>query len=129
MATKAPAPAPKAKTAKVQHAKAVAQRTPVRQAAFHRGNSTAVVQLGSFSNPKSVLAAWNIAAHHYSALRGYAPMSARFASPRGMFYRLSVHGFASANEATALCASLRHAGGTCFVRNVAGDAPVQIAMR
>ena len=56
-------------------------------------------------------------------------MSARFASPRGTLFRLSVHGFASVNEANALCASLRHAGGACFVRNVAGDAPVQIAMR
>ena len=121
-------PAPK-KPAKVQRAKASAPRVPVRQAMLRRGNSTAVVQLGSFSNAKGVLAAWNIAAHRYSALRGYAPMSARFASPRGNFYRLSVHGFASANEAIALCASLRHAGGTCFVRNVAGDTPVQIAMR
>jgi len=113
----------------MQHASAPASRAPVRQAALRRGNSNAVVQLGSFSNAKSVLAAWNIAAHRYSALRGYAPMSARFASPRGTLFRLSVHGFASVNEASALCASLRHAGGTCFVRNVAGDAPVQIAMR
>jgi Flp pilus assembly protein TadD len=129
----APVPAPKlapaVKRAKVQHASAPAARAPVRQAALHRGNSNAVVQLGSFRNPKSVLAAWNIAAHRYGALRGYAPMSARFASARGTLFRLSVHGFASVNEASALCASLRHAGGTCFVRNVAGDAPVQIAMR
>src|SRR5947209_13477371 len=129
----APVPAPKlapaARPAKVQHASAPAARAPVRQAALHRGSSNAVVQLGSFSNAKSVLAAWNIAAHRYSALRGYAPMSARFASQRGTLFRLSVHGFASVNEASALCASLRHAGGTCFVRNVAGDAPVQIAMR
>ena len=127
-------PAAAAKPAKVQHASAPASRAPasrasVRQAALRHGNSNAVVQLGSFSNAKSVLAAWNIAAHRYSALRGYAPMSARFASPRGTLFRLSVHGFASVNEASALCASLRHAGGACFVRNVAGDAPVQIAMR
>jgi Flp pilus assembly protein TadD len=123
-----------ARPAKVQHASVRASRAPasrvsVRQAALRRGKSNAVVQLGSFSNSKSVLAAWNIAAHRYSALRGYAPMSARFASPRGTLFRLSVHGFASVNEANALCASLRHAGGACFVRNVAGDAPVQIAMR
>jgi D-alanyl-D-alanine carboxypeptidase len=118
-----------AKPARVQHASAPASRAAVRLAALHRGNSNAVVQLGSFSNSKSVLAAWNIAAHRYSALRGYAPMSARFASTRGTLFRLSVHGFASVNEASALCASLRHSGGACFVRNVAGDAPVQIAMR
>jgi hypothetical protein len=126
-------PAPKAKPAAksqaLQRAKAPAATAPVRQAMLRRGNSNAVVQLGSFSNAKSVLAAWNATAHRYSALRGYAPMSARFASGHGIFYRLSVHGFASANEAGALCASLRRAGGTCFVRNVAGDAPVTIASR
>jgi len=56
-------------------------------------------------------------------------MSARFASPKGTFYRLSVKGFGSVNEAAALCSSLRHSGGSCFVRNVAGDTPVQIASR
>jgi Flp pilus assembly protein TadD len=122
-------PAPKAKAAKVQRAKAPVKSAPVRHAMLKRGNANAVVQLGSFSNAKSVLTAWNSAAHRYSALRGYAPMSARFASARGTFYRLSVHGFASVNEAGALCASLRRAGGTCFVRSVAGDAPVQIASR
>jgi D-alanyl-D-alanine carboxypeptidase len=129
VAVPAPKLAPVARPARVQRASAPAARAPVRQAALRRGNSNAVVQLGSFSNPKSVLAAWNIAAHRYSALRGYAPMSARFASARGTLFRLSVHGFGSVNEASALCASLRHAGGTCFVRNLAGDAPVQIAMR
>jgi Flp pilus assembly protein TadD len=129
-AAPAPAAAPKAKAGKVQRAKAPAARAAVRQATLRRGKSNTVVQLGSFSNAKSVLAAWNSAARRYGALRGYAPMSARFASgPRGTLYRLSVHGFASANEAGALCASLRRAGGTCFVRNVAGDAPVQIASR
>jgi Flp pilus assembly protein TadD len=120
-------PAPKA--AKTLRAVAVAQRAPVHQAGLRRGNSTAVVQLGAYNNPKGVLTAWTTVARRYSALRGYAPMSARFASPRGTFFRLSVHGFGSVNEASALCASLRRAGGTCFVRNVAGDAPVQIAMR
>ncbi|MEO8455970.1 MAG: tetratricopeptide repeat protein [Sphingomicrobium sp.] len=126
-APKAAAPAPKA--VKVKSASAARKRPPIRQAAIRRGNSKAVVQLGSFSNPKSVLSAWNVAARRYSALRGYAPMSARFASARGTLFRLSVHGFASVNEASALCASLRRVGGACFVRNVAGDAPVQIAMR
>jgi hypothetical protein len=51
----------------------------------------------------------------------------RFSSAKGTFYRLSVKGFGSVNEALALCSSLRRAGGSCFVRNVAGDAPVNIA--
>jgi Flp pilus assembly protein TadD len=129
VAAVAPKYTPAPKPVKVQHASAPAPRATVHQAALRRGNSTAVVQLGAYSNPNSVLAAWTADAHRYGALRGYAPMSARFASPRGTFYRLSVHGFGSVNEAGALCASLRRAGGTCFVRNVAGDTPVQIAMR
>jgi cell division septation protein DedD len=123
-------PKPAAKPARpVKHAAAPAKRSPVRQASLRKGSSPAVVQLGSFSNAKSVLTAWNAASHRYSALRAYAPVSARFASGKGTFYRLSVHGFASVNEASALCSSLRRAGAGCFVRNVAGDAPVQIAMR
>ena len=120
---------PKARPAKAPHAAASAKRAPEHLATAHHGDSKAVVQLGAYSNAKAVLAAWNNVAHRYSALRGYAPMSARFASAKGTFFRLSVHGFGSVNEASALCASLRRAGGTCFVRNVAGDAPVQIAMR
>jgi hypothetical protein len=93
------------------------------------GHSIAVVQLGAYSNPKSVLAAWNIKARKFHSLVSYTPMSARFASPKGTFYRLSVKGFGSVNEAVALCSSLRRSGGSCFVRNVAGDTPVQIASR
>ena len=95
----------------------------------HTGNSQAVVQLGAYGSPERVLAAWNRTAHKYGALKAYAPMSARFASSKGTFYRLSVRGFGSVTEAIALCNSLHHAGGSCFVRNVAGDAPVNIALR
>ena len=75
------------------------------------------------------MTAWNGAAKKYGALKSYVPMSARFASPKGTFYRLSVRGFNSVGEANSLCNSLRRAGGSCFVRNTAGDAPVQFASR
>lgn len=122
-------PATSVKQAKVERAPAPAKRPQLREAALHRGNSSAVVQLGSYSNPKSVLSAWNAVSRRYSALRAYAPMSARFVSGKGTFFRLSVHGFGSESEASALCSSLKRTGAACFVRNVAGDAPVQIAMR
>lgn len=102
---------------------------PVRSAALSRGHSGVVVQLGAYSNADSVLVAWNKKARNYRSLAQYTPMSARFASGRGTFYRLSVKGFGSVNEAMALCSSLRHSGGSCFVRNVAGDTPVEIASR
>lgn len=57
------------------------------RAAQHTGKSQAVVQLGAYGSSERVLAAWNGAAHKYGALKAYAPMSARFASPKGTFYR------------------------------------------
>ncbi len=93
------------------------------------GKSGAVVQLGAFGNAARVATAWNAAAKRFGALKSYAPMSARFDSGKGTFYRLSVKGFGSVGEANALCASVRRGGGSCFVRNIAGDAPVQLASR
>jgi Flp pilus assembly protein TadD len=101
----------------------------VAAAPVRRGNSPAVVQLGAYGSPGRVLAAWNGTAAKYGALKAYLPMSARFASPKGIFYRLSVRGFASDVEARDLCMSLRRKGGSCFVRNTAGDQPVQYASR
>ena len=96
---------------------------------LHAGKSTEVVQLGAYQSPKHVLAAWNRAAQKYPALKAYLPMSARFASPKGTFYRLSVRGFNSVGEAEALCRGLHREGGACFVRKFAGDAPVNYASR
>jgi Flp pilus assembly protein TadD len=93
------------------------------------GNSNAVVQLGAYSSPKAVEAAWNTIAHRYSSLGGYEPVSAKFRSSRGTVYRLSVKGFASAGQAQHLCSTLREKGANCFVRGVAGDSPVQFASR
>jgi Flp pilus assembly protein TadD len=114
--------APAAKPAKARLAAAV-------RPAAHAGKSTAVVQLGAYGSPQRVLAAWNGAAHKYAALKAYLPMSARFASAKGTFYRLSVRGFDSPGQAVALCSAVRRQGGNCFVRNSAGDAPVNYAMR
>ena len=120
----APPPPPVAKPARV--VRASLPKVAVRRAT---GNSGAVVQIGAYSNADRVAAAWNVASHRYRGLRTYTPMSARFDSPKGTFYRLSVKGFASVGEANALCASIRRSGGSCFVRKFAGDTPVQIASR
>lgn len=115
-------PSSKAPAAKPVKPRAVA-------AAVRRGNSPAVVQLGAYGSPGRVLTAWNGSAAKYGALKAYLPMSAKFASPKGIFYRLSVRGFSSDAEARNLCMALRRKGATCFVRNTAGDAPVQYASR
>ena len=115
----------------VRAAAFVPKRVPLHAASWSKpgGNSTAVVQLGAYGSPQRVAAAWNAAARRYSALRNFSPMSARFASTNGTVYRLSVKGFAGAKDAAALCGALRRSGGSCFVRTVAGDAPVRIASR
>ena len=126
-----PAPLPPVfKPAKLRRAAVPAtKRVPFRNAALRKGNANAVVQLGAYGNATRVAAAWNVVAHRFASVRGYTPVSARFDSPRGTFYRLSVKGFTSVGEAQNLCISLRKAGGSCFVRSVAGDAPVEIASR
>ena len=74
--------------------------------------SGAVVQLGAYRSPKHVAAAWNQLTERYPALRAYLPMSARFDSPKGTFYRLSVKGFGNQREAIARCQLLKRRGGT-----------------
>jgi D-alanyl-D-alanine carboxypeptidase len=116
-----PRPAPAAKPAKVRRAAAPAPK--------RRGNSNAVVQLGAYRSPQYVTAAWGQLTERYPALRAYLPMRARFVSPKGVYWRLSIQGFDSQREAIARCSKLRGRGGSCFVRNVAGDTPVQYAAR
>lgn len=118
-------------THKAQIKKPAKAAAPARRASLERptGKSTAVLQLGAYGSPQRVAAAWNSAAKRYSMLRAYSPMSARFNSDKGLVYRLSVRGFGSPSEAKDMCAALRRAGGSCFVRSVAGDAPVNMASR
>ena len=93
------------------------------------GKSSAVVQLGAYSSPERVSAAWDKLKLRYPALRDLSPMRAKFDGPKGTVYRLSVKGFASQQAAQNSCSALKSRGGNCFVRTVAGDAPVQMASR
>ena len=101
----------------------------VRKPARAAGRSNAVVQLGAYGSPQRVAAAWNQFARRYESLNQFTPVSMRFSSPKGTVYRLSVKGFASAGEAQKLCSALQRKGKNCFVRRVAGDAPVRFASR
>ena len=104
-------------------------RLPVRRAALSRpsGNSRSVVQLGAYGSRAFVSVAWAKLAAKYPALRGYSPATARFESPRGTVYRLSVSGFDTSEHAKRMCSSLKTKGAACFVRSVAGDVPVRMA--
>jgi Flp pilus assembly protein TadD len=93
------------------------------------GRSKSVVQLGAYSSPQRVSAAWEQLVRKYPALGSYTPMRARFDGPKGTVWRLSIKGFDSQREAIDRCELLQRRGGSCFVRSVAGDAPVQFASR
>jgi Flp pilus assembly protein TadD len=112
---------PKKPHVAVRHAKA-------RPAHPRVGPGDAIVQLGSYKSPKSLDAAWNTLTKRHPALRAYLPLRAKFNSPKGTFYRLSIQGFDNQREAISRCQLLKSRGGQCFVRPFAGDAPVQIAM-
>jgi cell division protein FtsN len=47
----------------------------------------------------------------------------------GSLYRLSVSGFETREAAGKVCSRIKAAGGQCFVRSIAGDAPLQWAQR
>lgn len=114
-------------------AKYVAVTDAVRKAAdmLHRsgGHSSSVVQLGAYSSPERVSTAWTWMTRHFPALGDYTPVRARFDGPSGTVWRLSIKGFSSDGEARDRCEQLQSRGGKCFVRHVAGDAPVQFASR
>jgi D-alanyl-D-alanine carboxypeptidase len=116
--------APKAKPAMAK--KAAAHPAASEPSA---GKSRAVVQLGAFSSEARVSAAWAQLSKKYPGLRKYSPMVARFDSPKGTVWRLSVRGFDTQSEALSRCSALRGKGGNCFVRSTAGDSPVQFAAR
>jgi hypothetical protein len=87
------------------------------------------MQLGAYRSAAQVSQAWAHLTQRYPALRAYLPLRARFDSPKGTFWRLSVQGFENQREAVVRCRALKSRGGNCFVRGFAGDMPVQIASR
>ncbi len=120
----------KAKSAAAKPALSSKSATLFHKASFPkvgRGKSSAVVQLGAYSSRSFVNVAWSNLAKKHAALRDFTPSSARFDSAKGTVYRLSIQGFASDGDARDFCEALQQRGGKCFVRSVAGDAPVRLA--
>lgn len=91
-----------------------------------------VVQLGAFSSASRVETAWNKAVGRFGSLRDFSPSTAtyvRTTPASATLYRLSIGGFATRSDAAQVCERIKTAGGACFVRGVAGDAPLQWASR
>ncbi|HEX6374824.1 MAG TPA: SPOR domain-containing protein [Allosphingosinicella sp.] len=103
------------------------RRRPAREASAGPGRFA--VQLGAYSSPASVERAWAQMLRRFG-FRELTPLSTTVSLPgRGTLHRLSVAGFDSRAAAGATCRSIRAKGGACFVRTVAGDAPVRWASR
>ena len=89
-----------------------------------------VVQLGAYKNAVQVELAWSRLQDRFGFGADVQPVSTTVTLPgRGTFHRLSVASFEAPSDAARLCKSIKAKGGACFVRNKAGDAPVQWAAR
>lgn len=102
----------------------------VRKPAPKARNGRFVVQLGAFSTAGAVEKGWTHAQRRYASVSGLEPVSTTVSIPgKGVFHRLAVSGFATHADAARICGSVKAKGGACFVRTLAGDAPVRWASR
>lgn len=105
-----------AKPAKVMAVAATVPTAPVAQPA----KGKFFLQLGAFESAGVAQDGWKRAVRRFPVFAGQTPSGMTFKTAAGNFYRLSVGGFSRA-DAVALCQSYRGHGGTCFVREGAGD--------
>lgn len=105
-----------------------APKSPVRKAVFTpvaAGNGEFAVQLGAFARAGAIETAWGQASRKAPALSAYSPAQARFQLAGASLSRLSITGFKSREDAAKLCGAVKARGGDCFVRAIAGDAPLE----
>lgn len=104
-------------------------KRPAERSSDRAGPGRFAVQLGAYSSPASVERAWAQMLKRFG-FADLTPFSTTVTVPgRGTLHRLSVAGFANRDSAGRTCRSIRAKGGACFVRTVAGDAPVRWATR
>lgn len=88
-----------------------------------------VVQLGAFKSANSAQMAWNSALNRTADLGNYKPATSRVKVNAASLFRMSVSGFTTRETAGLVCAKVKAAGGACFIRSQAGDAPAQWVQR
>ena len=88
-----------------------------------------VVQLGAFQSTSNAERAWNSAINKTAELASYKPSTSRVKVKAASLYRMSVSGFTTRDAAGLVCAKVKAAGGSCFIRSQAGDAPTQWVQR
>lgn len=100
----------------------------LQQAAYHlaaAGNSNWVVQLGAYDSAGIAREKWFAMARRNSALAGYPVLTSQISINGANFHRLAVSGFASRDDANALCRTIRARKGQCFVREKQPDSAPQ----
>jgi cell division septation protein DedD len=88
-----------------------------------------VVQLGAFKSSNNAERAWNSAVNKTAELASYKPSTSRVKVKAASLYRMSVSGFTTRDAAGLVCAKVKAAGGSCFIRSQSGDAPTQWVQR
>lgn len=94
-----------------------------------KGESQIVVQLGAYSKRSQLDMGWEVSTANFAPIGEFKPMAARTELNGKKYYRLAAWGFAGDAEARDFCVSIKQAGGECWVREVAGDAPFKLASR
>ncbi|HEX8669604.1 MAG TPA: SPOR domain-containing protein, partial [Allosphingosinicella sp.] len=123
------ASAPVPRTSERRYLRAAAKpATFAARPAVATGPGAFAVQLGAFSSPTGVERAWAQAYQRFG-FGAQTPLSTTVKAGARTLHRLSVAGFQTYADATRVCQAVRAKGGACFVRAVAGDAPVQWASR
>jgi len=93
---------------------------PVRSISGDRS----VVQIGAFASPALARGGWQAAQRRMPELSRFVSTGATLTRGRETLYRLAISGFAGRGGAVALCERFRRTGGSCFVRQSAGDRPL-----
>lgn len=93
-----------------------------------RAEGRFVVQIGAFSDVRNAQRAWSDAERRYGVSETQGVTTTIDLNGRTL-HRVAIAGFESPSAAAQTCRSIKAKGGACFVRGVAGDAPVQLAWR
>lgn len=88
-----------------------------------------VVQLGAFRTAANADAAWHSAAKRIAGLDAYDARQSRIKVRAGSFYRLSVSGFVTREDAGRVCTQVKSSGGVCFIRNLTSNETIRFAAR
>ena len=107
---------------------ALASQTSLKPVASKTVGSWAV-QLGAFSSSRRTEIAWGKLKGKAAFMKAYTPTGSGQRWGKAMIYRLSVSGLPTRKDAVTLCLKIRDVGGSCFVRGVRGDRPMQWAAR